>query len=51
MKPTFTTKYDPITKRHRCECATCAYTAVRAKREASEHVMAQHIAYQHGAPA
>jgi hypothetical protein len=41
------TTYDPVLKRHRATCPTCGYAAVRAKRDAAAHVLAQHIAYAH----
>ena len=41
-----TTVYDPVLRRYRATCG-CGYEAVRAKREAAEHVLSQHIAYQH----
>ena len=40
------TKYDPVLGRYRAACA-CGFVAVRAKREAAEHVLAQHVAYEH----
>jgi hypothetical protein len=42
-------EYDPIVRRWRVQCHYCSYTSVRAKREASEHIIAQHVTYAHTA--
>lgn len=34
-------------KRHRVTCPVCGYATERAKKEAAEHAMAQHLAYAH----
>jgi ribosomal protein S27AE len=39
-------EYDPVLKRYRVRCPKCGHVAVRAKREAALHVMAQHVAYE-----
>lgn len=39
--------YDAAIKRWRAFCPYCAYQAVRAKREAAEHVVSQHVNYTH----
>lgn len=39
--------FDPVVKRYRATCPVCGYFAVRAKREAAIHVLAQHVAYTH----
>jgi hypothetical protein len=44
-KPEIT--YDPVLKRWKAHCSHCAYMAVRAKREAAEHILSQHTAYNH----
>lgn len=41
--------YDPVIKRYRATCPICGYAAVRAKWEAAEHVLSQHLAYEHEA--
>lgn len=44
--------YDPVIGRYRATCPSCGYVAVRAKRAAAEHALAQHVAYTHeGQPA
>jgi hypothetical protein len=40
--------YDPVLKRYRAVCSVCAYVAVRARRDAAEHALEQHLAYAHG---
>jgi hypothetical protein len=42
------TAYDPVVRRYRSTCPLCGYVAVRAKREAAEHITSQHVAYEHG---
>lgn len=39
--------YDPVLKRYRATCPHCGYVSVRAKREAAEHNLSTHLAYQH----
>lgn len=48
MKVDVRSAYDPVIKRYRSTCPECGYAAVRAKSEAAEHAVAQHVAYQHG---
>ena len=43
-----TAQYDPVIRRYRATCPDCGYVAVRAKREAAEHALHQHVAYEHG---
>lgn len=43
----FNIHYDAVLKRYRASCPHCSYFAVRAKSEAAEHVLSQHIAYAH----
>lgn len=40
-------EYDPVVKRYRATCPVCGYVAIRAKREAAEHVRDQHTTYTH----
>lgn len=39
--------YDPVTKRYRAPCPRCSFVAVRAKREAADNRLDQHLAYDH----
>lgn len=41
------TVYDAATKRYRAACPHCIFVAVRAKREAAEWLLSQHLAYSH----
>lgn len=47
MAQTQKAEYDAVIKRYRATCPVCMYVAVRAKSEAAEHLLAQHIAYTH----
>ncbi len=40
--------YSPTIKRWRAACPHCNFVVKRAKREAAEHVLRQHVAYEHG---
>ena len=44
---TIDAQYDPVVRRYRAECPVCGYAAVRAKRDAALHVLAQHVVYAH----
>jgi len=46
-RPKLDTVYDPVIGRWRSTCPVCGFVAVRAKREAAEHVASQHLAYEH----
>lgn len=47
VQQTVQTEQGPA-KRFRAECPHCTFAAVRAKREAAEHALDQHLAYEHG---
>lgn len=40
-------EYDPVVKRWKAHCPHCGKIYARAKREAAEHVLAQHLSYEH----
>ena len=44
----FELTYDRVADRWKAYCPHCGKIFARAKREAAEHVMTQHLAYEHG---
>lgn len=48
MKTKVEIVYDPVVKRWKATCPHCGRIVARAKREAAEHNMSQHLAYEHG---
>lgn len=47
MPKAISVEYDPVAKRWKATCPHCGRIVARAKREAAEHNMAQHVAYEH----